>query len=183
MKHVAGTRVEMGTRTIFNILGPLANPAGVRRQLVGVFAPKWLEPMARAFGNLGSTKAWVVHGAGGVDELSTVGASQVAEYAGGTVRSFEVTPEEAGVKRATIDDLKGGTPQDNAQAIRALLDGAAGPLREVVLLNAAGALMVADKVATLRDGAALAAKAIDSGAARDTLARLVAITNSATPAK
>jgi anthranilate phosphoribosyltransferase len=183
MKHVAGTRVELGTRTIFNLLGPLANPAGVRRQLVGVFDPKWVEPIARAFGNLGSTKAWVVHGAGGVDELSTVGESQVAEYFGGAVRTFTVTPEDAGLPRAPLADLKGGAPHENAHAIRALLDGVKGPLRDVVLLNAAGALMIADKVASLREGAALAAKAIDSGAARDALARLVAITNSAAPAK
>jgi anthranilate phosphoribosyltransferase len=182
MKHVAGTRVEMGTRTIFNLLGPLANPAGVRRQLVGVFDPRWVEPIAQAFGNLGSAKAWVVHGAGGVDELSTVGESVVAEYAAGSLRRFTVTPEEAGLPRATLADLKGGTPQDNAAAIRALLDGAPGPLRDVVLLNAAGALLVADRAAGLRDGVALAARAIDSGAARATLDRLCAITNSAQPA-
>ncbi len=182
MKHVAGTRVEMGTRTIFNLLGPLSNPAGVRRQLVGVFDGKWVEPIARTLGNLGSTKAWVVHGAGGVDELSTVGASRVAEFADGKVRTFEVTPEDAGLARATLADLKGGTPPENAQAIRDLLAGAKGALRDVVLLNAAGALIVADKVGSLRDGAALAAKAIDSGAARATLDRLVAITNSAPPA-
>ncbi|MBL8836142.1 MAG: anthranilate phosphoribosyltransferase, partial [Alphaproteobacteria bacterium] len=182
MKHVAGTRVEMGTRTIFNLLGPLSNPAGVRRQLVGVFDGKWAEPIARTLGNLGSAKAWVVHGAGGVDELSTVGASRVAEFASGSVRTFDVTPEDAGLARATLADLKGGTPPENAQAIRDLLDGATGPLRDVVLLNAAGALIVADKVTSLRDGATLAAKAIDSGAARATLARLVAITNTAAPA-
>ena len=182
MKHVAGTRVEMGTRTIFNLLGPLANPANVTRQLVGVFDGKWTEPMARALGNLGSTKAWVVHGAGGVDELSTVGPSQVAEFAGGQLRTFSVTPEDAGLPRATLADLKGGTPQENALAIRSLLNGTAGPLRDVVLLNAAGALIVADKVTSLREGAALAAKAIDSGAARATLSRLVAITNTVAPA-
>ncbi len=182
MKHVAGTRVEMGTRTIFNLLGPLSNPAGVRRQLVGVFDGKWAEPIARTLGNLGSAKAWVVHGAGGVDELSTVGASRVAEFASGSVRTFDVTPEDAGLARATLADLKGGTPPENAQAIRDLLDGATGPLRDVVLLNAAGALIVADKVTSLREGATLAAKAIDSGAARATLARLVAITNTAAPA-
>lgn len=179
MKHVAGTRVEMGTRTIFNLLGPLANPAGVTRQLVGVFDAKWAEPIARTLGNLGSVKAWVVHGAGGVDELSTVGPSQVAEYAGGQVRCFTVTPEDAGLPRTTLEALKGGTPQENALAIRGLLNGTTGALRDVVLLNAAGALIVADKVTSLREGAALAAQAIDSGAARATLARLVSITNAA----
>jgi anthranilate phosphoribosyltransferase len=180
-RHVAGTRVELGTRTIFNLLGPLSNPAGVRRQVVGVFARKWQETIARTLGNLGSVHTWVVHGSDGLDEITTTGPTYVYEYKGGQVRNFEVTPEDAGLKRARLDDLKGGTPQDNAAALRNVLDGAPGPFRDIVRLNTGAALIVAGKAASLRAGADMAAEAIDSGRARATLARLVAITNAPPP--
>lgn len=175
-RHVAGARVELGTRTVFNLLGPLSNPAGVTRQLVGVFDRRWIEAIARTLGNLGSTRAWVVHGSDGLDELTTTGPTHVAALTDNAVRLFDVTPEEAGLPRAKLADLKGGTPQENANAIRALLGGAHGPFRDVVLLNAAAALIVADKAQSLKAGAALAAQALDSGAARKTLEQLVAIT-------
>ncbi len=177
MKHVGGPRVELGTRTIFNILGPLTNPAGVKRQFSGAFSRDWIVPMATVLGNLGAEKAWVVHGSDGLDELTTTGTSYVAELKDGTVSTFEVAPDDAGIERATLDDLKGGNPDHNAKALNAVLDGEAGPYRDVVLYNAAAALLVADKVSDLKDGVALAAAAIDDGSAHQTLDKLVAITN------
>lgn len=182
MRHVAGTRMELGTRTIFNLLGPLANPAGVKRQLMGVFAAQWLEPLANVLGRLGSSFAWVVHGSDGLDELTTTGPTLVAEWDGSRVRCFEVTPEDAGLPRGRPEDLKGGEPAYNAEAIRTLLHGAPGPFRDAVLLSAAGALLVAGRVENLREGASLAAEAIDGGAAATALARLVEITNLPSPA-
>lgn len=176
MRHVAGPRVELGTRTIFNLLGPLANPAGVRRQIMGVFAAEWVEPLARVLGRLGSERAWVVHG-DGLDELTTTGPSLVAEWQGGTVRTFELTPEDAGLPRAALDDLKGGDAAHNAEAIRAVLNGVKGPFRDAVVMGAAGALVVAGKVESLKDGARMAALSIDSDAARTALDRLVRVTN------
>jgi anthranilate phosphoribosyltransferase len=175
-RHVAPTRVELGTRTIFNLLGPLSNPAGARRQLVGVFAPQWVAPMAEVLGKLGAERAWVVHG-GGLDELTIAGPSTVAEWNDGAVRSFEVTPEEAGLPRADLAGIKGGDPETNAAMMRALLDGATGPVRDVVLYNSAAALIVAGRARSLRDGVSLAANAIDGGAARQVLQRLAALTN------
>ncbi len=177
MRHVAGPRVELGTRTIFNLLGPMSNPAGVRRQLVGVFDRKWIVPMARTLGNLGSLHAWVVHGSDGLDEITTTGPTYVAELKDGAVREFEVRPDDAGLQRAKLDDLKGGTPQDNAAAIKALLAGQHGPFRDIVLINAAAALVVAGRARALADGARLAQQSIDSGRAKQALARLVEITN------
>ncbi len=176
-RHVAGVRVEVGTRTIFNLLGPLSNPAGVKRQLVGVFARKWIVPLAETLGRLGSRRAWVVHGSDGLDEITTTGPTYVAEFDGKAVREFEIAPEDAGLKRATAADLKGGTPQDNAAAMRALLDGAKGPLRDVVMLNAAALLVVAQEAGDLKAGVAKAAQAIDSGSAKAALAALVEISN------
>jgi anthranilate phosphoribosyltransferase len=176
MRHVAPTRVELGTRTIFNLLGPMSSPAGARRQLVGVFAPEWTRPMAEVLGRLGAERAWVVHGAG-IDELTTAGVTRVAEFNDGRVIEFEVVPEEAGLQPANPDDLKGGEPAHNAALMRDLLGGTRGPLRDVVLLNSAAALVVAGRAETLRDGAEIAARAIDSGAARRILDRLVATTN------
>jgi anthranilate phosphoribosyltransferase len=175
-RHVAPTRVELGTRTIFNLLGPLSNPAGARRQLVGVFAAQWVAPMAEVLGKLGAERAWVVHG-GGLDELTIAGPSTVAEWKDGAVRSFEVTPEEAGLPRADLAGIKGGDPETNAAMMRALLDGASGPVRDVVLYNSAAALIVAGRAESLREGVALAAKSIDGGAAREVLQRLAALTN------
>ena len=182
MRHVAGPRGELGVRTIFNLLGPLSNPAGVRRQFTGAFAAQWIAPMAETLGHLGCERAWVVHGSDGLDELTTTGPSQVAELKDGQVETFEVSPEDAGLPRARPEDLKGGDAAANAAAMRSLLDGAAGPIREVVLYNAAGALVVADKAATLKDGVALATESVDSGRASGALGRLIEITNPNNPA-
>jgi anthranilate phosphoribosyltransferase len=181
MRHVAGARVELGTRTIFNLLGPLANPATARRQVMGVFAREWLEPLARVLGRLGSERAWVVHGADGLDELSTTGTSEVAELARGEVRTFQITPEDAGLPRARLEDLLGGEADSNAAALRTVLDGMPGPYRDIVLLNSAAALVVADRATDIRDGVALSAGAIDGGAAKAVLQRLVTITNETAP--
>jgi anthranilate phosphoribosyltransferase len=177
MRHVAPARVELGVRTIFNLLGPLSNPAGAKRQLLGVFAPEWLEPMALVLRNLGSERVWVVHGSDGLDELTTTGPSQVAELRSGTVRRFEITPEEVGLARTSLDALRGGDGEQNARLLRELLDGAKGPLRDIVLLNSAAALVIADKTSDLKSGLALAARAIDTGRARAALEALIAITN------
>ncbi len=177
MRHVAGVRVEVGTRTIFNLLGPLSNPAGIKRQLIGVFARKWIVPLAETLGRLGSERAWVAHGSDGLDEITTTGPTHVAELRDGKVREFEVTPEDAGLARARPEDLKGGTPQENAAAMRALLDGKTGPLRDVVALNAAAVLAVAGAAADLKQGVAQAAASIDSGAAKRALDALVEISN------
>ena len=182
MRHVAGPRVELGTRTIFNLLGPLANPAGVRRQLTGVFAPQWIEPLAEVLGRLGARFAWVIHGSDGLDELTTTGPTLVAEWDGSRVRRFEVTPEDAGLPRARPEDLKGGDPAHNADGIRAVLSGTRGPLRDAVVMGAAGALVVAGRATGLREAAELAARSIDSGAARAALERMVRITTGAATA-
>ncbi|MBL8806552.1 MAG: anthranilate phosphoribosyltransferase [Rhodospirillales bacterium] len=177
MRHVAGARVELGTRTIFNLLGPLSNPAGVRRQLVGVFARKWIGPLAETLGRLGSTRAWVVHGSDGLDEITTTGATYVAELDAGKVREFEITPEDAGLPRATSADLKGGTAQENAAAMHEVLGGKTGPLRDVVLMNSAALLLVAGAAPDLKAGVAKAAQSIDGGGAKRALDGLVEITN------
>jgi anthranilate phosphoribosyltransferase len=176
MRHVGPTRVELGTRTIFNLLGPLSNPAGARRLLLGVFAPQWVRPMAEVLGRLGAEHVWVVHGSG-IDELTTAGTTTVAEFKAGKVVEFEVVPEDAGLKPARIEDLKGGEPAHNAALMRDLLGGSHGPLRDVVLLNSAASLIVAGRADNLRDGAHLAAQSIDAGAARQVLDKLVAMTN------
>lgn len=176
MKHVSPIRAELGFRTLFNLLGPLTNPAGARRQVMGVFDSRWVEPLARVLGALGAEKAWVVHGAG-MDELTTAGETQVAEWRDGQVRLFNITPEAVGLPRASLADLRGGTPDENAAALRELLDGRKGPYRDIVLLNAAAAFLVADKVETLAEGLALAETSIDEGRAKAALARLVAVTN------
>ena len=177
MRHVGPTRVELGTRTIFNLLGPLSNPARAKRQLMGVFDGKWVEPLANVLRNLGSEKVWVVHGSNGMDELTTTGPSIVAELKNGTVSTFEVTPEDAGLPRARDEDLKGGLPEENARDLIGVLEGRPGAYRDIVLLNSAAALIVADKAQNLREGAAMAAEAIDSGRARARLDQLVEITN------
>ena len=176
MKHVAPVRTELGTRTIFNLLGPLSNPAGVKRHVIGVYAARWVEPFAEALRNLGSERALVVHG-DGLDEFTTAGTSYVAELADGRIRTYEVTPEEAGLARATLTDLRGGDPAYNAAAITRLLDGEAGAYRDIVLLNAAAAALVAGKAKSYAEGAGLAAAAIDRGAAKAVLKRLIAVSN------
>ncbi len=177
MKVWAPVRAELGVRTMFNVLGPICNPAQVTRQVVGVFDRRWLEPIANVLGNLGSRHAWVVHGHDGMDELSTTGPTTVAELKDGTVRVFEVTPEDAGLPRTTLADLKGGDAQVNAKALRGVLDGHGGPYRDIVLLNTAAALIVAGLAADLKLGIVLADAAIDSGAAVTALESLVRITN------
>jgi anthranilate phosphoribosyltransferase len=175
-RHVAPTRVELATRTIFNLLGPLSNPAGAKRQLVGVFAPEWVVPMAEVLGRLGAEHVWVVHGSG-MDELTTAGTSTVAEFMDGAVRSFEVVPEDAGLPRAPLDALKGGEPAHNAALMRGVLAGEKGPLRDITLFNSAAGFIVAGRAEDLRQGAMAAAEIIDSGKAAGVLERLVAETN------
>ncbi|WP_299297761.1 anthranilate phosphoribosyltransferase [uncultured Tateyamaria sp.] len=177
--HVMPTRAELGTRTIFNILGPLTNPAGVKRQLTGAYRRDLIRPMAETLGQLGSDAAWLVHGSDGTDELTITGVSWVSALDAGTVTDFEVHPEEAGLPVHPFEDIVGGTPEENAQAFRALLDGAAGAYRDAVLLNAAAALKVAGKAATLKDGVALATESIDSGAAKAKIAAVAEITQAA----
>lgn len=176
MKHVGPTRVELGTRTIFNLLGPLSNPAGVKRQMVGVFLPEWILPIAETLKALGTEHAWVVHG-DGYDEITTTGETQVAELIGGEIRNFTLTPEEFGLKRHTKDELRGGDAAYNAKALRDMLGGAAGAYRDTVLMNAGAGLVIAGKATTLGDGIALAAQAIDSGRALQVLDRLVEFSN------
>jgi anthranilate phosphoribosyltransferase len=175
-RHVAPTRVELGTRTIFNLLGPLSSPALARRQLVGVFAPEWVRPMAEVLGRLGAEHAWVVHG-DGLDELTTAGVTTVAAFEDGEVRTFEVVPEDFGLPRARLEDIRGGEPQHNAGLMRNLLAGVGGPLRDVALLNSGAALLVAGRVTTVEAGIELAARSIDSGAAQRVLEELVTRTN------
>lgn len=175
MKHVSPIRQQLGFRTIFNLLGPLSNPAGARRQVVGVSAPRFVEPIAKALGQLGAIRAWSVHGSG-LDELTTTGETEVAEWRDGHVTLFRITPEAVGLPRAALADITGGTPDFNAKALAALLDGAKGPYRDIVMLNAAAAFLVADKAETLRDGVDLAAQSLDSGAARGALDGLIKAT-------
>jgi anthranilate phosphoribosyltransferase len=181
MRHVGPSRAEMGTRTMFNLLGPQSNPAGVRRYMLGVYAQEWVEPVAAALLANRAIKAWVVYGSDGLDEITTTGSSFVAQIANGDLRSFEVTPEDAGLTRSDPKDLLGGDPAYNAEAIHALFAGAPGAYRDIVLLNSAAALIVADRVDDLKTGAAMAASVIDSGLAQQTLARLVAVSNGRNP--
>jgi anthranilate phosphoribosyltransferase len=177
MKNVGPTRMELGTRTIFNLLGPLSCPARVKRQMTGVFDRKWVEPVAQALKELGTEKAWIVHGSDGIDEITTTGPTFVSELSGGEIQSFEVTPADAGLPKAKLADLKGGTPAQNAKALREVLAGAKNAYRDVVLFNAAASLIVADKVSDLKEGVAMAAQSIDSGSAASTLNELVAVSN------
>jgi anthranilate phosphoribosyltransferase len=178
MKNVGPTRVELGTRTIFNLLGPLSNPAGVRRQLVGVFSRHWIEPLAQVLKNLGAERVWVAHGSDGLDEITTSGPTAVAALENGKVHVFEITPESVGLKRVKADMLKGADAQANANALKAVLEGKDGPYREVSLLNAAAALVIAGAATDLKDGVAVAKKSIDSGEAEGRLDRLIAVSNS-----
>ena len=177
--HVMPTRAELGTRTIFNILGPLTNPAGVKRQLTGAFARDMIRPMAETLAALGSEKAWLVHGSDGTDELSIAGISWVAALEDGMIREFEIHPDEAGLPVHPFEAILGGSPEENGAAFRALLDGAPGAYRDAVLLNAAAALMVADKVKTLSEGVEMAAESIDSGAAKRAIEALARVTSAA----
>ncbi len=180
MRHVTPVRAELGFRTVFNLLGPLANPAGAQRQVLGVYDLRLVEPLARVLGALGSERAWVVHGSG-LDELTTTGPSEIAEWRDGKVRLFRITPEAVGLPRVTSEALRGGDPAENARALRALLDGAPGAYRDIVLLNAAAAFLVAEVEETLEAGVVRAAASIDEGRARGALDRLVAITSAKEP--
>lgn len=176
MKHVAPVRKALGIRTIFNLLGPLSNPAGAKHQLLGVYAREWLEPLAHVLRDLGSEKVWVVHGADGLDEVTTTDVTHVAALENGNVTTRAIAPEDMGLPRTTIEMLKGGTATENAQAIRELFAGKTGPYRDIVVMNTAAALVVAEKAEDLRQGAVMAVKAIDSGAAARALDSLCAVT-------
>ncbi|WP_269929481.1 anthranilate phosphoribosyltransferase [Aminobacter sp. HY435] len=176
MKHVGATRVELGTRTIFNLLGPLSNPAGVNRQLVGVFSAEWVEPVAETLKELGAEHVWVVHG-DGYDEITTTGETHVAALANGAITTFTLSPEQVGLPRHTREELRGGDSAYNAEALRNVLEGAKGAYRDTVLMNAGAGLVIADKALTLAEGVKLAADSIDSGNARAVLERLVRVSN------
>jgi anthranilate phosphoribosyltransferase len=177
MRHAAATRRELGIRTAFNLLGPLTNPAGARRQIVGVPRSELTQLLAQALLLLGSERAWVVHGADGIDELSTTGYTKVSECRGGSVNTFYVHPSDFGLPKASPADLKGGDAAENATIVRAVLDGRAGPQRDIVLLNAGAALFIAGRAGSVREGIAAAARAIDSGAAQRTLETMIRSSN------
>lgn len=178
MKNVNPTRLELATRTIFNLLGPLSNPAGVKRQMVGVFSRHWVQPLAQVLKNLGSESVWVVHGSDGLDEITLTGPTFVAALEKGDIRSFEVLPEDVGLKRVGGEALKGGDAAANASALRGVLAGSPSAYRDVALLNAAAALVVAGRASDLKEGLALGTRSIDEGAAAERLKRLVAVSNS-----
>jgi len=178
MKHVMPVRAHLATRTIFNLLGPLTNPAAVKNQLMGVYSKDWVEPLAQVLKRLGSDHVWVVHGSDGMDELTTTGASHVAELKDGVIKEFSITPEDAGLAQASPDDLTGGDARENASAILDVLSGKQGPFRDIVLLNTGAALIVAGKAQNIREGVEQAAKSIDTGAAKTALDKLVETSNS-----
>ena len=177
MKHVGPTRVELGTRTIFNLLGPLSNPAGVKRQMVGVFSRQWVEPLAQVLKNLGAERAYVVHGADGLDEITTSGPTYVAALENGAVKTFEITPEEVGLPRVESSALKGGDAELNAKALRMVLQGTKNAFRDVAVMNAAAALVVAGVATDMKTGVGVAQKSIDNGEALKRLDQLVAVSN------
>jgi anthranilate phosphoribosyltransferase len=177
MKNVAATRVELGTRTIFNLLGPLSNPAGVRRQMIGVFSKHWTEPLAQVLKNLGAECVWVVHGSDGLDEITTSGPTAVAALENGKVTTFEIKPEDVGLSVSKPEQLRGGDAETNAAALRDVLKGKKSPFRDVALLNAAAAIVVAGKAKDLKDGLAVAIKSLDSAEAGGRLDRLIAVSN------
>jgi anthranilate phosphoribosyltransferase len=178
MRHVGPSRVELGTRTIFNLLGPLSNPAGAKRQLLGVFSPRWLVPLAEVLRDLGSESIWVVHG-DGMDEVTTTGVTHVAALEDGKIRTFDLTPKDFGVEPASMDDLKGGDGIANAAALREVLSGKRNAYRDISLCNAAAALVIAGKTETLGEAMTIVSEALDSGAATAALDRLVAVSNEA----
>jgi anthranilate phosphoribosyltransferase len=177
MKNVGPTRVELGTRTIFNLLGPLSNPANVKRQLVGVFSRQWIEPLAQVLKNLGSESVWVVHGSDGLDEITTSGPTYVAELSGGRIRTFEISPQDVGLKPVKSESLRGADADANAAALKAVLENVEGPYRDVAAMNAGAALMIAGAAKDIKEGVALARKSLESGAARARLDRLIAVSN------
>ncbi|WP_137156117.1 anthranilate phosphoribosyltransferase [Rhizobium sp. FKL33] len=177
MRFVGPTRVELGTRTIFNLLGPLSNPAGVKRQLLGVYAPQWLRPVAEALRGLGSTDVWVVHG-DGLDEITLTGETQVVALQNGEIREFTLTPSDFGMQPITLDEIRGGDGEHNAGALRAILDGATNAYRNISVANAAAALVVAGKAKDIAEGVTVAEHSLSSGSARAALDRLIAVSNS-----
>jgi anthranilate phosphoribosyltransferase len=179
MKNVGATRLELGTRTIFNLLGPLSNPAGVRRQMIGVFSKHWTEPLAHVLKNLGAECVWVVHGSDGLDEITTSGPTSVTALESGAIRSFEISPENVGLAKVKPELLRGGDAESNAKAVEDVLEGKKTPFRDVAILNAAAALVVAGKAKDLKTGVELAAHAIDSGEAEGRLDRLIVVSNDA----
>ena len=179
MRYVAPVRKALGIRTIFNLLGPLSNPAGAKKQVLGVFSKDWVEPIAHVLKNLGAQKAWVVHGLDGLDEISVSSETFVAEVSPSGIETFTLSPEDAGLQRHALEDLKGGAPDFNAEAIKGLLEGAKTPFRDIVALNAAAALVVAEKTEDLKTGVQQCLAAIDSGAAKSTLAHLITSSNEA----
>ncbi|PWL17829.1 anthranilate phosphoribosyltransferase [Falsochrobactrum shanghaiense] len=176
MRHVGPSRVELGTRTIFNLLGPLSNPAGVKRQLLGVYSADWVEPLAQVLKELGSETVWVVYG-DGLDEMTTAGTTKIAALENGNIRTFEIEPEDVGLRRVDFSELKGGEAAENAKALLGVLEGQKNAYRDIVLLNSAAALVIAGKVEDIREGIALAARSIDSGAALTVLQKVIAVTN------
>lgn len=178
MRHVGPARAELGTRTIFNILGPLANPAGVKKQLVGVFSPQWLHPIAETLRELGSESVWVVHG-GGLDEITTTGTTEVVALEDGKIRAFRLTPADFGVETAKLDDIRGGDGEENARALRAVLDGEKNAYRDIALANAAASLVVAGIAQDIKSGMTLAIESLESGATAGALDKLIAVSNSA----
>ena len=179
MRHVAPIRASLGIRTIFNLLGPLTNPAGAQHQILGVFAPEWVRPMAETLAALGTTHSWVVHGMDGIDELSISGVTRVAEIKGREITEFEIAPEDAGLSESPLSSLAGGSPDENAAAIRELLEGQQGPFRDIVVLNAAAGLHVFGRADSLAAGARMAEAAIDDGKARETLTKLASLSHGA----
>ncbi len=177
MKNVGPTRVELGTRTIFNLLGPLSNPANVKRQLVGVFSRQWIEPLAQVLKNLGSDSVWVVHGSDGLDEITTSGPTYVAALEGGKIRTFEIDPAEIGMKPVKAESLRGGDADTNAAALKSVLNNEDSAYRDVAALNAGAALVVAGAAKDIKEGIALAHKSLASGAAKAKLERLIAVSN------
>jgi anthranilate phosphoribosyltransferase len=177
MKHVGPTRVELATRTIFNLLGPLSNPAGVKRQMIGVFSRHWVEPLAQVLKNLGSERAYVVHGSDGLDEITTAGPTSVAALENGAVKTFEIAPEDVGLSKAKPEALHGGDADANAAALLSVLKGNKGPFRDIAVFNAAAALVVAGRAKDLKDGVTVAQKSLDSGEAEGRLDRLIHVSN------
>ena len=177
MKFVGPSRVELGTRTIFNLLGPLSNPAGAKRQVTGVFSKQWVEPLAQVLQNLGCEACWICHGEGGMDEIVPTGTTWISELKDGTITSFTLTPEEVGLKRSSFDDLKGGVAEHNADALRHVLGGRPSAFRDAAVMTAAAALVVAGHEPSLKQGVAAAQKAIDSGAAETALTKLIKVSN------
>jgi anthranilate phosphoribosyltransferase len=177
MRHVAEPRIQLATRTIFNLLGPIANPADVTRQLVGVFSQEWVEPIAKVLKSLGSERAWVVHGSDGLDEITTTGKTKVASLEDGAVTTFEIHPAEAGIKLAKPEQLVGGEPDANANALLSIFNGERNAYRDIVILNSAACLIIAGKAENLTEGASIASDMIDSGKAMEKLEALKEITN------